>query len=243
MSNSKSRFLRLSKKFKFLRGLYYFYNIYIRNFKYLKNSSQFGEDKFISGLFEKNFKGKYLDIGCYHPTRHNNTYLMYKKGWRGINIDLNPLSIQLFVFFRPEDINIQSGISNTEEEKKLYFIGELNTQNTIDENHLNFLRKNHNIKDSDITERTIQTKNLNSILEKYNYYDIDFMNLDIEGQEYKVLQTIDFKKVNIKYLCVEMIEHNEKSIDNNQKIKKLLFNNNYELIKNFDYSFIYKKID
>ena len=120
MSNSKSRFLRLSKKFKFLRGLYYFYNIYIRNFKYLKNSSQFGEDKFISSLFEKNFKGKYLDIGCYHPTRHNNTYLMYKKGWRGINIDLNPLSIQLFVFFRPEDINIQSGISNTEEEKKLY---------------------------------------------------------------------------------------------------------------------------
>ena len=243
MSNSKSRFLRLSKKFKFLRGLYYFYNIYIRNFKYLKNSSQFGEDKFISGLFEKNFKGKYLDIGCYHPTRHNNTYLMYKKGWRGINIDLNPLSIELFIFFRPKDINIQSGISNTEEEKKLYFIGELNTQNTLDENHLNFLKKNHNIKDNDITERTIQTKNLNSILEKYNFDDIDFMNLDIEGQEYKVLQTIDFKKVNIKYLCVEMIEHNEKSIDNNQKIKNLLFNNNYELIKNFDYSFIYKKID
>ena len=243
MSNSKSRFLRLSQKFKFLRGLYYFYNIYIRNFKYLKNSSQFGEDKFISNLFEKNFKGKYLDIGCYHPTRHNNTYLMYKKGWRGINIDLNPLSIELFVFFRPKDINIQSGISNTEEEKKLYFIGELNTQNTLDENHLNFLRKNHNIKDNDITERAIQTKNLNSILEKYNFYDIDFMNLDIEGQEYKVLQTIDFKKVNIKYLCVEMIEHNEKSIDNNQKIKKLLFNNNYELIKNFDYSFIYKKIN
>lgn len=243
MTKSKSRFLRLSKKFKFLRGLYYFYNIYIRNFKYLKNSSQFGEDKFISSLFEKNFKGKYLDIGCYHPTRHNNTYLMYKKGWRGINIDLNPLSIELFIFFRPKDINIQSGISNTEEEKKLYFFSELNTQNTLDENHLNFLRKNHNIKDNDITERTIQTKNLNSILEKYNFDDIDFMNLDIEGQEYKVLQTIDFKKVNIKYLCVEMIEHNEKSIDSNQKIKKLLFNNNYELIKNFDYNFIYKKID
>ena len=28
----------------------------------------------------------------------NNTYLMYKLGWKGINIDLNPLSIELFKF-------------------------------------------------------------------------------------------------------------------------------------------------
>ena len=31
---------------------------------------------------------------------------MYKKGWRGINIDLNPLTIELFDFFRNKDINI-----------------------------------------------------------------------------------------------------------------------------------------
>ena len=70
----------------------------------------------------ENYKGKFVDIGCFHPVRHNNTYAMYKLGWRGINIDLNPLTIELFNFCRRGDININSAISDVEEIKKLYFI-------------------------------------------------------------------------------------------------------------------------
>lgn len=242
MNNSNSKLLELSKKFKSFKKIYYFYNIYIRNFKFLKNGTQFGEDKFIIKLFNENFKGKFLDVGCYHPTRHNNTYLMYKKGWSGINIDLNPLTIELFNFMRPRDININSGVSNSESFQKLYFIGDLNTQNTIDKNQLDFLRQHHNIKEDQIIEKKIKTINLNTILDDYKFYNIDFMNLDIEGNELKVLKTIDFKKINIKYLCVEMIEHNKNSILNNANIKNLLSDNGYKLIKNFDFNYIYENI-
>ena len=38
----------------------------------------------------------------------NNTYLLYKKNWKGINIDLNSLSIELFNIARPKDINMLS---------------------------------------------------------------------------------------------------------------------------------------
>tara|TARA_B100000989_G_scaffold274987_1_gene234177 strand:+ start:900 stop:1634 length:735 start_codon:yes stop_codon:yes gene_type:complete len=241
MANSKSKFLELSKKFKILKKLYFFYNIYLRNFKFLKNGSQFGEDKYIIELFDRNFKGKFLDVGCYHPIRHNNTYKMYKNGWSGMNIDLNPLTIELFNFMRPRDININFGVSDTEIEKKLYFIDELNTQNTLDNNQLNFLKDHHNIKDSEILEKKIKTRNLNNILDDYKFYNIDFMNLDIEGHELKVLETLDFNKINLKYLCIEMIEHNRESILNNEKIKDLLSKNNFKLIKNFDFNFIYKK--
>jgi len=243
MPHSKSKLLELSKKFKSLKKIYYFYNIYIRNFKFLKNGTQFGEDKYIINLFDENFKGKFLDVGCYHPTRHNNTFTMYKKGWSGLNIDLNPLTIELFNFMRPRDININVGISDTDSEKKLYFIDELNTQNTLDKNQLNFLKSHHNIKDKEITQKTIRTKNLHVILDEYNFYNIDFMNLDIEGHELNVLKTIDFEKIKIKYLCIEMIEHNKESLENNEKIKDLLFKNNYNLIKNFDFNYIYKKAD
>lgn len=242
MPNSKSILLELSKKYKILKKIYFFYNIYIRNFKYLKNGAQSGEDKYIIKLFDEDFKGKFLDIGCYHPTRHNNTYLMYKNGWSGINIDLNPLTIELFNFMRPRDININIGVSDSNEEKKLYFIDELNTQNTLDENQLNFLKNHHNIKDNEIVEKNIKTKSLNTILEEYKFYQIDFMNLDIEGHELKVLKTVNFQKVIIKFLCVEMIEHNKKSIENNEKIKDLLAKNNYKLIKNFNYNYIYERV-
>ena len=167
---------------------------------------------------------------------------MYKKGWSGINIDLNPLTIELFNFMRPRDININSGVSNSESFQKLYFIGDLNTQNTIDKNQLDFLRQHHNIKEDQIIEKKIKTINLNTILDDYKFYNIDFMNLDIEGNELKVLKTIDFKKINIKYLCVEMIEHNKNSILNNANIKNLLADNGYKLIKNFDFNYIYENI-
>ena len=242
MPSSKSKLLKLSKKFKILKKIYYFYNIYIRNFKFLRDGAQFNEDKFILSLFEKNFKGKFLDVGCYHPTRHNNTFQMYKNGWSGINIDLNPLTIELFDFLRPRDININIGISDSENEKKLYFLDEFNTQNTIDENQLNFLKNHHNIKEKEIFEKNIKTKNINMILDEYKFYNIDFMNLDIEGHELQVLKTIDFDKIKIKYLCVEMIEHNSISLTNNNKIRILLNQNNYKLIKNFEYNYIYKKV-
>ena len=166
---------------------------------------------------------------------------MYKKGWSGINIDLNPLTIELFNFMRPKDININIGISETNSKKKLYFIDELNTQNTLDENQLNFLKKHHNIKDNDIIEKNIKTKKLTTILDELRFYYIDFMNLDIEGYELDVIKSINFQKITIKYLCIEMIEHNKKSLQNNNEIKDILVQNNYELIKNFDYNYIYKK--
>ena len=240
MNTTKSKFLKFVKMYPFFKIFYYFYNVYIRNFKFLKRGSQFGEDEYITSLFEKNFKGKFLDVGCYHPTRHNNTYLMYKKGWSGVNIDLNPLTIELFNFMRPKDININIGISDSDSEKTLHFIDELNTQNTLNENQLNFLKNHHNIKDHEIIKKKIKTKNLNKILDEHKFYNIDFMNLDIEGHELQVLKTIDFNKTRIKFLCVEMIEHNKISEENNKKIKDLLAQNSFVLIKNFDYNYIYK---
>ena len=241
MPKTKSKFLELSKKYNFIKKIYFFYNIYIRNRKFLNNGTQFGEDNYLINCFTKNYVGKYLDVGCYHPTKHNNTYLMYKNGWSGINIDLNSLSIDLFNFHRPRDININVGISDKNINKKLYFIDELNTQNTLDKNQLLFLQNHHKIKKNEIYHKKIKTKKLMTILEKHKFYSIDFMNLDIEGHEFKVLKTIDFKKIKIKYLCIEMINHNKKSIENSKKIKSLLKKNNYTLIKNIKFNFIYKK--
>tara|TARA_B000000532_G_C18688429_1_gene328473 strand:- start:238 stop:672 length:435 start_codon:yes stop_codon:yes gene_type:complete len=143
---------------------------------------------------------------------------------------------------RPRDININIGISDSEEEKRLFYIDELNTQNTLDQNQLNFLKNHHNIKDDEIIEKKIKTKRLDKILNDHKFFDIDFMNLDVEGHELNVLKTLNFEKISIKYICVEMIDHNEISIENNQKIKELLFANNFNFIKNFNYNYIYQRI-
>lgn len=236
----KSKFLQLSYKFKILKKFYLFYNLYIRNRKYLNNGSQFGEDKFLYNLFEKNYVGKYLDVGCFHPTKHNNTSLFYKNGWQGINIDLNPLTIDLFNFMRPNDININTAVSSEESEKTLFFLSENNTQNTLSENQLLFLKKHHNLRDEEIIKKKIQTRRLDKILEENNSDNIDFMNLDVEGHELEVLKTINFKKTKLKYICIEMINHNNLSIKNSDQILDLLETNKFEQLKKFEFNYIFK---
>jgi len=47
-----------------------------------------GEDSIIRSLLRKKInEGTYFDIGCSEPIRNSNTYLLYKKGWRGIAVD------------------------------------------------------------------------------------------------------------------------------------------------------------
>ena len=237
---SKSILFELSKKNKFLRKVYIFYNIYIRNRKFLKNGSQFGEDKFILNLFLDDHKGRYIDLGCYHPTRHSNTNILYQNGWTGINIDLNPLAIELFNYMRPRDINCNVCISNSEEERDLYFIDEFNTQNTIDLNQLNFLKNHHNITDNEVSKKKIKTKTLDKILIENSFYDIDFFNIDIEGNELEVIETLNFDKFKIKYICIEMITHNEISVKKSKIIENILANNKFKIIKKFGFNHIYK---
>ena len=80
-----------------------------------------GEDLKIVELSENIIQGYYVDAGCYHPLHLSNTYLLYKKKWRGINIDLSKFSIDLFNFMRPDDININVAVSSKDEYVKCYY--------------------------------------------------------------------------------------------------------------------------
>ena len=243
MSSKNSKFLNFIKKYPFFRKIYFFYNIYIRNYQFYFNSSQFGEDKKILKLFNNNYKGKYLDLGCFHPTRSNNTLRLYKKGWRGMNIDLNPLTIDLFNFSRPEDINICAAISNSETKKKLYFLGDLDSKNTLDLNHKNWLGKHFNINKKDFKIKIVKTKTLNEILNKNKLYNIDFLNIDIEGHEFEVLKSVNFKKFNIKVICVELINFNKFSGNKKNQLISILKKNKYKFVDKSEINHIFKKVN
>ena len=60
--------------------------------------------------------------------RLNNTYLLYKRGWTGTNIDLNPTSIDMFNMVRKKDHNICSLISDKEGEKKVEPVSDITKQ-------------------------------------------------------------------------------------------------------------------
>ena len=230
MSSSNSKLLNFSKKYPFFKKIYLFYNIYIRNFKfYFSVRTQMGEEKKLLTYFKKNYKGRYVDLGCFHPTRHNNTFDFYKKGWKGINIDLNPLTIDLFNFARPKDINLCAAISNNYKAKKLYFSGNLSSQNTLEKRHTRWLKSEFGYDGKKFSIKKVKAQKIEDILEKYKFYKIDFMNIDVEGHEIRILETLNLKKFKIKYFCVEILTYDNHSKDNKKKIINFFKKNNYKL--------------
>lgn len=101
---------------KLLPSRFWSYLIYMRDLYFVrfhtKSYSQEGEDLLLSRIFGDKKDGFYIDVGAHHPFRFSNTYLLYKRGWRGINIDAMPGSMKLFNRFRPRDINIECGVAS-----------------------------------------------------------------------------------------------------------------------------------
>ena len=113
-----------------------FHNIYFKNNFFIKKKtySMDGEDLFIDNFF-KNKRGLYVDVGAYHPLELSNTYLLHKRKWEGINIDINSLSIEYFDFLRPNDINLNLGVAKKNSTKIIYFQKEKSPLNTLNLNH------------------------------------------------------------------------------------------------------------
>lgn len=74
--------------------------------------SQNGEDIMLANMFSRSRKGFFIDVGAHHPFRFSNTYLLYRQGWAGINIDALPGAKKLFEHYRPRDITIEMGVSD-----------------------------------------------------------------------------------------------------------------------------------
>jgi len=225
----------------------YFKKIYYEKYS-SKSYSLSNVDLVIERIFKKKNKGIFIDVGCNHPIKYNNTYLLYKKGWSGINIDLDTESINQFNKLRTRDINIQTLITSYDnEEKDLFFYHDRSAINTISKDLANSRKKEYQ------EIRKLKGQSLNTIIEnsKFKNLKIDLLSIDIENYEYEALKNFNFKKYDIDMIVTEITDTNIKnleifnlSLENIVKtdLYNLLINNNYKLVNwvNADLIFVKK---
>jgi FkbM family methyltransferase len=183
--------------FKIIKQSYDLYKR-IANISY----SQQSEDLVLLKYFNNKWGGFYIDIGAYHPYIISNTYMFYKTGWRGINIEPNPDNYVLFTKKRKKDINLNIGISN-EEKIQNYFKFNDPAMNTFIETIANSYteRKDTTLKST----IKIKTETLKNVLDKYlpSGQEIDFISIDAEGMSYDVIISNDWNKYRPKLILVE----------------------------------------
>lgn len=217
--------------FNFFKLIYFFYQ-FLKTKKILSKKifySNWGLDMLADDFFKKKNDGVFIDIGCHHPFLNNNTYRLYKRGWVGINIDLDFNTIDLFNFFRKKDLNIQAAVSDKEEERNLFFFHNRSAVNTLS------IESGSNAKEI----KKINTKSLNSIIENsiFKNKKINLISIDVEGFEMNVLNGFDINKykpdlVILEFIDVKIKEYYFQNIDNvlNSNIYRFMDKNDYKLI-------------
>lgn len=216
--------MNISKTISYFKNILNFYRD-----KYCEKSyAQEGEDRLLCRIFEKKTTGFYVDVGAHHPMRFSNTYLFYKKGWSGINIDAMPGSMNIFKRLRPRDINIETGVGQNEGAME-YFI--------FNEPALNGFSKTLSKKRDDaensykiIDVRKIQIQTLEKILSLHLPINtkIDFPTIDVEGLDFDVLKSSNWSLFRPSYVLVEILESSLHEIIKTD-VYRFMAQKNYEI--------------
>lgn len=182
--------------------------------------SQEGEDMMLARFFSEQTTGFYVDVGAHHPQRFSNTYYFYLKGWRGINIDAMPGSMEIFNKLRPDDINLEFPISDSNQILTYYEFNECALNSFCEKTaHERDGLRHYNI----IGQKKLQTYTLAELLNKYLpvNQEIDFLNIDVEGLDYQVLKSNDWQKYRPTMVLVEDL--NLSSLDKIDESKLAVF--------------------
>ena len=147
-------------------------------------------------------RGFYVDVGAHHPTRLSNTFLFYRRGWRGLNIDATRGLSDKFHAARPEDVFVEA------------VVGDGGTVTFTDFAGHAFSGVSGDVADaraaahpSDVVgRRTVTTRRLADLLGDHlpPGQVIDFLNVDVEGHELAVLESNDWEAHRPRAVLIEI---------------------------------------
>lgn len=207
-----------------LQKILYDLSDYFTDHYVFSSYSQEGEDMVLLRAFGNQRNGFFVDVGAHHPKRFSNTYIFYKYGWRGINIEPNPNSIAKFNKVRPEDINIQLGVSSNPGILTYYIFNDpaLNTfDKTTAESRV--LEGEYHI----IRKESVAVERLDKILKLHlrQNTSIDFLSIDVEGLDLEVLKSNDWDLFRPKVVLVEELGMNLEDLSTSPVVSFMRKNN------------------
>jgi Methyltransferase FkbM domain len=166
--------------------------------------SQFGEDLVIKRLAEDLglTTGIYVDAGAYHPVFGSNTLLLYKKGWRGINVDLAAGRIAEFDRYRPNDHNVVACVSDKVAPVEIAHYEIPSTDRVVEGGDAEKLSV---VGFEPVRFSCSTTTTLTQIIQgsPFRFEDIQYLNVDCEGHDLAVLRGFDFTRCRPRIISVE----------------------------------------
>lgn len=163
--------------------------------------SQHGEDRLAWELLGRRPDGCYVDLGCHDAVRLSNTYLLYRKGWRGLAVDAAEDHRARFEQLRPGDRFVASGIGATPGTQPFYVHTATAVSTFSAEQSARYARAGHPC--VEIVEVPVRT--VADLLDEFvGDRPIDFLTVDLEGVDLEALRSNDWGRFRPELVCVEI---------------------------------------
>ena len=181
-------------------------NSYVR-LRYVKSRSytKDHEDRAVLGLLKKRFglapsEVRYFDIGANHYLRGSNSYLAYRCGATGVLVEADPMLCEQLRKHRPKDTVLNSAITDQAGSGDLtFYVCSLATRSTLDPVQAERLKRHGFTIEREIA---VPALSFEEIVEKYGFTP-DFLSIDVEGYDLRVLKSIDLEKYPVKVILAE----------------------------------------
>ncbi len=177
---------------------------------------QYRQDQFVDLYFNGKKDGYFVDIGAWDGITFSNSYFLENQGWNGILIEPNPLLSSGLQTNRKgiiENICISS-----KNQKVLFLIVEgyasmlSGIKDSFSAEHLERIDQEIKMFGGSKREVELDCLTLETLFNQHKVVKVDYLSIDTEGHELQVLYGINFSKVDIRLIGIELDYSREASI-------------------------------
>lgn len=179
---------------------------------------------------------KYLEIGANHPVATSATWLLHKSlGMRGVLVEANPRLLEELKRHRQDDLIVHAAVvASAEETSHLY----ISSKNELSSTNRDFVEQWPGDPIELEEDIVVPALSINDVISEYMDGQTPiFLSLDIEGEDFFVLQSLDFGRFRPAVIQIEPSDHFR--VNNSQEIYDFLTEKSYTLIGRTDFNLIF----
>jgi FkbM family methyltransferase len=156
--------------------------------------SQYGEDLLIWKYFGEKKTGIFVEVGANDPEENSNTLLLERNGWTGILVEPQSTCCERLRQARPKAKLFQVACGSPQQRGKVFLQLKGQTSKLVSPASTDLSATRH---------EEVQLITLDEVLEQAGNPRIDFLSIDVEGNDLEVLRGFDIPKHRPPLIVIE----------------------------------------